>query len=324
MLEFNHFFAGSNTCRGFYGVFDSVFDLSRLNRLFILKGGPGVGKSSLMKRAAQYAEGLGLTVDRCHCSSDPESLDGIIIRSIGVALMDGTSPHSTDPVLPAAADEIINLGTGLDEEKLKVRRKALEALGFEIKKQFNASNLFSAAAESIRTATGVNAEAHGSGEAESSFDAGEVFSLCSKKKNAPGNARHVFLSALTPEGIVSFLPDTGDAIPCGELKDTAFRAMSQGIDCVLCHDPINADRLEYVLLDGRILLKAKDFDADARLCGIYGELIDISVSHLKNAKRLHSELEAPYIEAMDFSVCDAAFERIARFIEKQTALMPSL
>ena len=41
------YFAGGNTARGFCSLFDS--SLEGLNRIFILKGGPGTGKSSLMK-----------------------------------------------------------------------------------------------------------------------------------------------------------------------------------------------------------------------------------------------------------------------------------
>ena len=42
------YFAGGNTARGFYSLFDS--SLEGLNRIFILKGGPGTGKSFLMLR----------------------------------------------------------------------------------------------------------------------------------------------------------------------------------------------------------------------------------------------------------------------------------
>ena len=38
-----HFFAAANTSAGFVSFFDRVFDPNALSKLYILKGGPGVG-----------------------------------------------------------------------------------------------------------------------------------------------------------------------------------------------------------------------------------------------------------------------------------------
>lgn len=46
-----NYYAGGNTARGFHSLFES--NLQHLDRLFILKGGPGTGKSSIMKKWAQ-------------------------------------------------------------------------------------------------------------------------------------------------------------------------------------------------------------------------------------------------------------------------------
>ena len=43
-----NYFAGGNTARGFHSLYDS--NLQGLERIYILKGGPGTGKSSLMKK----------------------------------------------------------------------------------------------------------------------------------------------------------------------------------------------------------------------------------------------------------------------------------
>lgn len=42
-----NYYAGGNTARGFHNLYEE--NLKGLNRLFILKGGPGTGKSSLIK-----------------------------------------------------------------------------------------------------------------------------------------------------------------------------------------------------------------------------------------------------------------------------------
>ena len=42
-------FAASNSCEGFKNYYGEVFNDTRADRLYIIKGGPGTGKSTLMK-----------------------------------------------------------------------------------------------------------------------------------------------------------------------------------------------------------------------------------------------------------------------------------
>ncbi len=114
----NAYFAASNTSNGFIGYFSKIFDAESLDRIYILKGGPGTGKSYLMNKIGKEAESLGYEVEYFLCSSDTNSLDGILIPSLKTAVIDGTAPHMTDPVFPGAADEIINLGEFFDVKKL--------------------------------------------------------------------------------------------------------------------------------------------------------------------------------------------------------------
>jgi len=44
----NSYFAAANGYDGFVSYFEKVFDAKDYTRLFILKGGPGTGKSSIM------------------------------------------------------------------------------------------------------------------------------------------------------------------------------------------------------------------------------------------------------------------------------------
>lgn len=86
-----HYFSGGNTASGFVSYYDHIF--RDLDRLYIIKGAPGTGKSKLMRDIANEACNRNYTVEYYHCSSDPDSLDGIIIRDISVGVLDGTAPH---------------------------------------------------------------------------------------------------------------------------------------------------------------------------------------------------------------------------------------
>ncbi|MGB4302655.1 MAG: hypothetical protein WBJ34_02510 [Syntrophomonadaceae bacterium] len=109
MGKSRHFFPGGNSRLGFYSFYHYLVRPT-VKRKFILKGGPGVGKSHFMKEIAQCFLDRDYDIEYHWCSSDPESLDGIVIGSHQAAVLDGTAPHIIDPQNPGAVDEIIDLG----------------------------------------------------------------------------------------------------------------------------------------------------------------------------------------------------------------------
>ena len=86
------FFLGANTPQGFVSRFDQLADPTDGWREFVIKGGPGAGKSTLMKRLAIKAEQKGEPIQRIHCASDPDSLDGVIFLDKRAAIVDATAP----------------------------------------------------------------------------------------------------------------------------------------------------------------------------------------------------------------------------------------
>ena len=110
-------FAAANSGKGFVSFYGDIFGRETIERRYIIKGGPGTGKSSFMKKVAVFAEEKGRAVEYYRCSSDPDSLDGIVIDQ-RISLIDGTAPHSEDIKIAGARDEIINLGDFWDGEKL--------------------------------------------------------------------------------------------------------------------------------------------------------------------------------------------------------------
>lgn len=89
------FFLGANAPTGFYSLYDQMLDPHKARRIFLLKGGAGCGKSSLMKRAAAALEDVGEPVEYIRCSGDPDSLDAVIFPNLGAAVVDATAPHGT-------------------------------------------------------------------------------------------------------------------------------------------------------------------------------------------------------------------------------------
>lgn len=108
-----HFFLGANSGLGFQNLFGRFCEEYYYD-LLVLKGGPGVGKSTMMKKIGAAMEERGEQVEYLHCSGDPDSLDGICVPRIKTAVVDGTSPHIVEPKYPAAVGRYINLGQFYD------------------------------------------------------------------------------------------------------------------------------------------------------------------------------------------------------------------
>ncbi len=122
------YFAAANSGKGFVSYYAQIFERDGIRKRYILQGGPGTGKSSFMRRIAEHAEGRGMDVVYYSCSSDPDSLDGLILDG-RIAILDGTAPHTVDPRFPGARDEIVNLGEFWDGEALGRSYNEIVSLG---------------------------------------------------------------------------------------------------------------------------------------------------------------------------------------------------
>lgn len=120
-------FVAANSGKGFVSFFEDVFGRKGIEKRYIIKGGPGTGKSHLMRQMAAYATSRGRQVEAYCCSSDPDSLDGLVIDG-KIAVFDGTAPHSVDALFPGARDEIVNLGTFWDADRLSTRYVEIRTL----------------------------------------------------------------------------------------------------------------------------------------------------------------------------------------------------
>ncbi|MDO4219380.1 MAG: hypothetical protein Q4C78_05285 [Synergistaceae bacterium] len=117
-------FLGVSSSNGFYGYFQLLANEPDLY-LYLLKSGPGCGKSSLMKEIASIAFDNNQTAELIHCSSDPNSLDGVILWDKKIAILDATSPHSVEPITPGMMQEVISLYHTINKEKLSLNKKDL-------------------------------------------------------------------------------------------------------------------------------------------------------------------------------------------------------
>lgn len=128
------FFASANSQNGFRNDFPVCFGEDRgLSVLYVLKGGPGTGKSHFLRSVSRSGKAAGYEVIQYLCSSDPTSLDGVLLTrgDERMGFLDGTSPHAWEPALPGAREELIHLGVFWDGERLRKRRQEIRLLDQE-------------------------------------------------------------------------------------------------------------------------------------------------------------------------------------------------
>lgn len=130
------YFLGGNTPQGFFSYYDYLIRQTEARKIYVLKGGPGTGKSTLMKKVAAWAEENGFDVDYIYCSSDPDSLDGIVISDMKIAMVDGTAPHIVDPKTPGAVDTIVHLGNLWNEKNIRKNKDEIIYITSEISTHF--------------------------------------------------------------------------------------------------------------------------------------------------------------------------------------------
>ena len=203
-MEFLKYFLAANSSEGFVSYFYDNYDCADGWRAYIIKGGPGTGKSSFMKYVAVNAVDTGYTVELCPCSSDPDSLDGVIIKDIRVIILDGTAPHVVEPKFAGICEEIINLGEFWDSKKLRIKAKEIiNATAKNKKLHKTAAAYISAAGELIYDNLKLS-------KRFTRFEKAEQFAtrlskqLISATKNLKGKEWVRFIGGITPKGVIAF------------------------------------------------------------------------------------------------------------------------
>ena len=197
-------FLGVSSSNGFYGYFQLLENDPDLH-LYLLKSGPGCGKSSLMKEIASTAFDNKQTVELIHCSSDPESLDGVIIWDKKIAILDATSPHTVEPNIPGMMQEVVSLYHTINKEKLNINKKDLiyQAKRYKYYHKQSGYSLVNAAnllRDNLRTASIFYNDDKISNYAKNL--AKEIITV--KDDCFIGHKYSRFLSAITPRGIIFF------------------------------------------------------------------------------------------------------------------------
>lgn len=350
MKEQTTFFLGANTPGGFHSMFSELYDPNDGWRAYILKGGPGTGKSTFMKNIAGKCDEAGIEYEVIRCSSDPDSLDALRIPEKKVVLADGTAPHVLDPRFPGAVDTVLDLSAYWDREKLIENRAEIVRLTRENSTHHKKCVRYLQAAESL----GRDIRRLALSTVDSDKVERYASRLASRKFGTPrgtvGTESKRLLSAVTPQGVfvhrntiekyedVLVLEDAYGAV-AGILVGCLRRyALGAGLDVISCPCSLQIENgPEHLLVPqigfavvtgntahgftGETTVHASRFMDKSLLKGHRSritfsartkkELLDEAANCMQAALTVHDKLEIPYKNAMDFGAVQALMEKIS-------------
>lgn len=254
------FFLGANAPSGFYSLYDELLPPEQAQRIFLLKGGAGCGKSTLMGRAAAALEAAGEDVEYIRCSGDPDSLDAVLFPGLGAAIVDATAPHVREPSFPGVVESYVDLGRFYDHAALLPLREELIGATRGYQSHYKgAYRRFTAAAALMEDNRALlltpTLEQRLQKRAR-----GILSREIRKTGRAPGALRRRFLGSVSCQGRACLF-DTVDALcrkvyelcdtyslAAGMLTVLAAGAMAAGYDVTLCPSPLFPDRAEHLLI----------------------------------------------------------------------------
>lgn len=257
------YFPGNNTPDGYYSFFDYILPWKNARRIIIIKGGPGVGKSTMIRKISKELTEKGLDIELLHCTADSDSLDGLIVKDYNIAVVDGTAPHIIEPKYPGCVDEIVNFGeywyeSGLQKQKDSIffLQEKVKSLYKRVYKYLKAARIIFDDLEEIYSSAANNRLS----EAKSEEIINYVFKDINRKDKIT-SSRHMFASGITPEGSINFLnglfdkvnkrfiisgnPGTGKS---ALLKKISNHAVSKGLDMDVFHCPMNPEKIEHIII----------------------------------------------------------------------------
>ena len=342
------FFFGCNTPVGFKGFLDSLYDPADGWQVLLIKGSPGSGKNTVMKKALAAMRLENEVCEEIYCSSDPASLDGVIVPGRKRAIFDATAPHVMEPRFWGACEVLLDLSACLDTGKLARQAEEVISLTAACAQQHKNCCTELSKAVFIQNSHYRNAEKHT--DFDQILEAADQLAenLFADSPGLPCWEKNRFLSAVTPEGTVFFREtlETCDKVytlydPFGAFSSVFLsvlrnRAKKAGEPLISCYCPLAPDRVEHILFP-RLqigLTTLNDFhryDSLLRADFSYtnflkGEIpfleqscrsfIESAAACLKQAKSIHDQLEGIYSGAMDWECANAAAVRACSFLEQ--------
>lgn len=284
-----YYFASANTGRGFFNCFDSIGE--KYGMQYILKGAPGCGKSTVMRKIASRFISMGGNVEYFYCSSDPQSLDGVSLTGSGISIVDGTAPHAIECEFAGLTHKLVDLGKAI-QPGLETAREELFSLARKKKDGYAELYGLLSASKEIMNQNII----------QMPLEDVPLDSLCMPESK--GSVRHLFLSSIEKDFFEENSYSNVHFVDANyRSADALFHkaekmALEKGLSMVCIHNTVNPDCFDALYIP--------ESDTIYRAVPVSDTNLDNSVS--KAAQRLaqnrgfHLEIERIYHNFTDYSI----------------------
>ena len=330
------FFVASNSARGFQSYYDECFNNRGIGRVFVIKGGPGTGKSRFMREVSDCAERHGWKRRMIYCSSDANSLDGVILfkEARSIALLDGTAPHVFEPKSPGVREDLINLGDFWNGDLLRSRKTEIEEfhraklLGYRMAYRCLTAygEIYKNRAEKLMPYVRQKAMSDYAQRLMQPIDDGSSFEAQTALMESVGMSGRVRFDTYAARAQQLYL--IADCRGIGEylMRELYRLAMEKRLRVRVSRDPVLPDvidglfltesgvafvvgdedtcRYPHRLISMRRFLKVSELQGIRKSINFDGRLMDAilgeALEQMQQVRRAHFELEQIYSAAMDF------------------------
>ena len=315
MKILNNYFASANTSKGFVNEFTSINNPKKKAFMYIIKGGSGTGKSTLMKKVGEHFFLLGYEIEYFYCSSDKDSLDGVRIAQENIAIVDGTAPHVTEANLPGVDSKIINVGKHILDDVGKYENELRELVAVKKEHFVNMYSLLNGAGAlhnvKINKLKQISTQHDVEKIANELLVANEI-----TDKNTEGYVRKLFCEAIDKGGLFTLITKDFDNVVklnyneyvSHKVLDLLVKTLGNyGYEVIQFCCILNNELVSSVYIPEREILIRLDDEANCQdnevvqeCNSVINKLLSMAGSELNSARELHMKIEKCYIENVDF------------------------
>lgn len=243
---------GGNTADGYISF--AAENLRDCERVFMLMGAVGCGKSSLILRVAQSMQERGLDVELWQATGVLANAEVVVIPELAAAVVDAGFMEHIHPESLGVVEEVYNFAEYWDEDLIRRNHREIKRLQALVKENMlSEAGLLTVLSENQPrryAAAGIRL----SEEELEEIAAGLAAEIFNKSRV---RVRHFLASVWGADGVVSFVQEVSEDcerrfLLCGEVDFLLERllqaAVERGLSADLYYDPLNTSRLQAVIL----------------------------------------------------------------------------